>query len=235
LRPKLVVDAKSLYFSSDGVVHSIPIGGGATTNYPLNGTYPTAPALDAQNLYYASGIAGDSLISAPLEGGNPFTLLSTSDPTTTVEVNGGYVYFASIEGNSTGVLKRTSASIPDAGMGQVYAADADNTTINPIAFAATGDLYFGNGVGLTDLTIDAGPKAVAMGDVRAIALDSTNVYFTSNGTNGTFAIGRASLGSTNTTNLASGSGSAYGIAVDSTFIYWAVAATQNYGIYRMVK
>jgi len=235
----LAVDFTSLYWTDGSTVSKVPIAGGPVTTLAFGQSRSYGIAIDANSVYWTNYVSpGGTVMKCPLAGGSPTTLAAAEGQPAGITVDGARVYWAdygsgaivstplgggalttivldpggpdSIAVDGTSVYWDDTG---DAGMGV-----ADNTALMKAPLSGGGTV--------TTLASVAGPAT--MGGVDLLALDSTDVYWSSRafgGFGGVFGgVLRIPLSGGTTTTLASNA-APLGIAIDSARVYWSNSTT----------
>jgi len=116
----IAVDASNVYWATsgntpfysnqyvnDGVVMSVPIGGGTAQTLASNQAYPGALAVDANNVYWMAGDAPGAactpscvppaIMSSPIDSAAPITVVSLDAPAVAeIVVSDGFLYWISL-------------------------------------------------------------------------------------------------------------------------------------------
>jgi hypothetical protein len=100
----ITADAKNVYFSDNGSVVQIPIGGGAATTLASNEGRVFGIAFDATRVYWTA-MDASSVRSAPIGGGPVTTLAAGQESPFGIAVDATSVYWSN-EGNGNGTLMK---------------------------------------------------------------------------------------------------------------------------------
>jgi hypothetical protein len=190
-------------------VFKVPAAGGTAAMLASGTGQPLAA--DSANVYVTMA---DSLVRVPIAGGAGTTLAS-APAATNLAVDSQNVYWLA-QGQSTDVL-----SVPIAGGSVTTLATSPTSGAGSFAVGATG-VYFSCepwAYAVTKVPLGGGAvtTVASMGNAKALALDSTSVYWV----DGANAMKVALSGGTVTT-LAPAQ-AALSLAVDGTSLYWTVA------------
>jgi len=208
---------------------SAPLAGGEATVLAALQTWPSAIAVDATSIYWASD---GTLKKLPLAGGTPVRLVEEQVDAKALAVDGEHVYFANVGSDELGSVMR----VPLAGGTPVLLASEPGS--GPTAIALDADnVYWANGSSRENhrvLKVARGggtPVVLVTGanSVFGMAADATHVYFTTfetlAGGAGQSTVRKVPIAGGDATVLASGDPQPLALAVDGANIYWANAST----------
>lgn len=254
----LVVGPSDLFFSSQssgqnvGLVESLPIAGGSATT--INGTtrFPTAVAIDANNVYWIDQDDSDApeIKKASQDGTNPSVLGSISSnngaggpdqDTRLVVVNGTLYWGDSIAGVSsmpvTGGAVTVVVAPSDLAGGPLIAADANGLTFTELSSGNDTLIRHAalDGSGATTLaTVTFNPTATLQ--AAAIGSDGSNAYWAiddiSSGSDVSTIYKVANAGGSPTTVLTY-DGDIDALAVDGSGVYFHDSVGSTEGIYKV--
>ena len=207
----VAVDGTSVYWAGNAVMKAHLDGSNPVTVSTTAGGYLV---VDSQNIYWTSPNSGE-VLAAPIAGGTPITLASSSDEFFYgLAVDGTGIYW----GTLNGVLKA-----PLTGGGSVATIAAD-FVFNIVA--SHDRVWFTDYTMVASVDVDGGTPATifnAQGsgapEPYGIAVDGTTVFWTASDT-----VMSAALDGGTPTALASGQGMPTVMAVDGTSVYWAADA-----------
>lgn len=109
-RQGMVADASNLYFTDNGSVYSVPLGGGTVATLVSTQSSPSALTVDSANVYWVDTGPFGEILRMPLTGG-PVTTLASSQPNPGgIAVDGTSVYWVnggtSASSYSDGVVQK---------------------------------------------------------------------------------------------------------------------------------
>jgi len=227
----IAVDSTSVYWANEDSVLKIPLGGGNITTLVANAGQSFQIAINSSNLYWTSFLG--SLGRVGLDGSNATTLVSNEsiNPPYFVALDGSNVYWTNQTDNTTGTIQSQALAVP----GTTSTLVSGQSLSSGIA-VVSGTLYWADEGGaaaasgsvMTSTTTGASQAVFASGqNAYAIAVDSTNVYWTiPNSPAAVVKAPQANSGGGPVT-LASGLGEPTGIAVDSEYVYWVDENASN--------
>ena len=208
--------------SSDGIVVSVPIGGGTPTTL-ASGQSSSGIATDGTSVYWTTYEQNGRVMKVPVGGGTPTTLASSQKNPDGVSANATGVYWA-----THGAVMRvplgggSPTTIVSTGVSEHIALDATN-----IYYCR----YAGNSESSAVMKVPVGggtSTALASGPCVEIAVDGTDVYWTeaggSDGPDG--RVMKVPIAGGTPTILAARQYGPRLIAVDTTSVYWT-ASTGN--------
>ncbi len=212
------VDAANVYWLADqdanGAVVKVPASGGSPVTLASGQGAGSGIAVDAANVYWT--VFAGPILKVPIAGGTPVTLAMGREPWG-IAVEGGSVYYTDGDdvmtvatGGGTPVTLSSGQSV-----GQFLAVDSAN-------------VYWGDTTTVMQAPIGGGaPISLASGESARIALDTANVYFTTQ----TGAEPNANevvsvpVGGGTPTTLVTGQSGAEGIAVVGKNVFWVNTGT----------
>jgi hypothetical protein len=225
---QFAIDAHNVYWMGASAIEFAPIGGGTVSTLPTP-SQPIGIAVDSNYIYY-----GDlqNTVEAPFDGGTPTVLLSML--TDTFEYSNGRLYY--FYGNGTNTAFGDTSTVADAGNHPLYSIQNPHEFLSSAVDSA--NAYLGSDSDLFIQPLDGGSAtSLAQGSVALVTSDSTNIYWVDQSGSGT-TLYRTPIGAQSKTTLFSNALDVIGgIAVDNTYIYYALInnTPSETGIYRMVK
>jgi hypothetical protein len=227
----LALSGTNVYFTEAqnlGGVYVQPQAGGPSV--ALYGGRPGAfgIALDGSNVYWTELTAGN-VMQAPLAGGTPVTLASGQPNPTSVAVDGTSVYWTNVQGGATGgSLNKMPIGggavvtlVPQVAGGEMGAGELPNViTVDAtsVYYLTTGE-NGGNPSQVLSVPLGGGEPTVLAsepGEILAIAVDSTNVYYEPNNVLKSVPLNG---GSPAVLATVTGSGGGWAIAPDGANVY----------------
>ncbi len=213
----IAVDATNVYFTED-ILHQVgkvSIRGGAVTTLASDQDLATGIAVDARNVYWTNEVGGGSVLSLPLGGGTPETLVSGRSGPSCVAVEGTNVYFSDTSVNAVPIGGGAVVTLSASGSPLSVAVDAENVYWT-IEQTAVMKVPLGGGTAVT----------LALGDNPSrIAVNATSVFWTDTIalTVMTVPIGGGAL----VTLAADSTSTPVGIAADEDHVYWTAQFASN--------
>jgi hypothetical protein len=187
---------------------------------------PSCMTLNETGVYFT---VGTGVAVVPLDGGSTTQLASDPNVPTGIATSSTDVYWTDFSTGTIFYRALTSPAVTELDAGQAvqfcgFAVDSTSAyCANRITAGDGGDTVTKVALGDASVTTLASQES----SVRKIALDSTNVYFTAEGTaaNGFMdgAVVRVPRAGGTPTTLASAQWGVYDVAVDSTSVYWTDA------------
>jgi hypothetical protein len=190
LAPVVVVDGANVYWwdSSTSSVQKVSLGGGSVVTLATglrSDTLRGGIALDANNVYLVLGgtLAGNyadgTLVSVPIQGGTPNTLVSGRSSPAAVAVVSGSVYW----GESTGAVMTVPAG---GGSVSTLATGGAGGGVESVV-ADTNSLYWTTSYSILKAPLDGGSVVTLVpqtstGPLGGLALDSNSVYWANQNT-----------------------------------------------------
>ncbi len=208
--------------------------------------FPSGLASDGTNLYWGGNdVAGTDVFGVPITGGTP-TDLTSGVPVmipSGVAVDSSNVYFGD---NPTdgGVSSIVSCPTSGCGAGGTLATTIGTNLSNPDAMTVVGSTlyfttYFGGVYSCPTSGCGAGPTLVqaSSNGVYGVAVSGTSIYWSEQTTGTVNRCPLTGCGASSPTVLATGVPAVEGLALDSTYLYFAVANVDGGaftgGIYRV--
>jgi hypothetical protein len=225
---KVVVDANNVYWvtygtgKTDGTVMSVPIAGGTPTTLASAQGSPTGIAVRGGYVYWAVPLPG-TINRVPVAGGTIETLATSEALANDIDVDDTSVYW----------LNRLSGKVQQIAItgGAVTTLASGQTTPSGIALDANNVYWVNQGSSSgNDGSVMSVPKAGGapvtlvsnVGKPQYITTDGIDVYFTNGLTPG--ALKKIPVGGGTATTVATGTSYLFGMAVDSTSVYWTGTA-----------
>jgi hypothetical protein len=186
---------------------------------------PTAIAVDAQNVYFTTNQSAQAgtVSSVPIDGGPVTDLVTGQETPDSLAIDGSHLYWTTGDGYA-----RWAPKAADGGGGTQLA-----NTLGDTAFVAAD----GNSVCVvTGTVIECGPTppngVTVMGPSGGlpggIALGSGSAFWVLQGSiDAGTVLSAPTQGSVSPTTVVPGNGGAFGIAVDSTTVYWTTRPIGN--------
>jgi hypothetical protein len=204
----LAVDAESIYYNAISSLEKVSISGGTPTILATPTTSAGAIAIDSTDVYW---VESASVNKVPIAGGMPTVLTTTPVNSTAIAVDADRVYYSysydvyttPLTGGSMTRFDSASTTVVDivldAGVvfvaaGGIRAISIDEGTAETLATASVqrlvvdaDNVYFFSGSSLSKVPRSGGDVTVLAIDASArdLAVDDTNVYWTSSGTTAT--------------------------------------------------
>jgi hypothetical protein len=222
----MAIDATSVYWTNcgdptGGYVLSVPKAGGEVVTLAA-GDRLSGIAVDSTSVYWVAGTSDASsgtIMAVPVGGGTPTTLTSRPGPPAHLAVDASYVYWSEL-------MAGTVMKVPLTGGAPTTVASAAPSPWQ-IALDETDVYWIGQGVmkapKVGGAAIELTPS-LPMPPTAGLAVNATNVYFTSGPPAGTSGVSTVpSQGGTATVLYAdTGFSAPLGpIAIDATRAYWA--------------
>lgn len=185
---------------------------------------PSAIALDTTNVYWANQpMQAGAVVQLPIAGGTPTTVASAQGTLAAFAVEGSSIYWANSDADNTFILEGPVG-------GGAATTLASEPTFIPVGLAAnatnvawTTEGTTGTAAGTVVTAPLAGGAATTLapdqGDVIALAMDATNVYWKSDRSILKVSLAGGAL-STLCTLSTSTAGASFAMAVDATNVYW---------------
>jgi hypothetical protein len=244
----IALDASNVYWTQldntgkAGSVWQIPTGGGTPVLLASGLHHPSGIAVDSGNVYWVNqgfNVGDGSVMTVPIGGGVPITLASGLGSPDEVSVAASAVYWTDRDKSNTdsGLV----LSVPAGGGAITTVATGQQEPLSVVAvpevlylpiggkLVATEitNVYFSNysGDSVENVLGLGGPSTLfagtgTLGVVSDIAVDATNVYFGAIDCNGCGGSLRSvPVGGGAPVALATGLGSPYGVAVDTSSVY----------------
>jgi sugar lactone lactonase YvrE len=229
----LAVDSANVYWAdqgtqanhyTDGTIWKVPIGGGSKMMLTSGQDYVRGLAVDPTNIYWMNG----SSVMQFLKNGMALefvTVASFQNGAGSVAVYPPNAFWKDVgDGTVRQAPAAGNGSVTTLATGQIAPAGDDN---NPSIAVDSSYVYWLDYYGGTvnRVPIGGGPNTqLATGQTYpcGIAVDGTDVYWTTNGDSGVSdgRVMKAPIGGGSATTLASGRYFPSGIALDSTSVYW---------------
>jgi uncharacterized protein YjbI with pentapeptide repeats len=219
----IAVDAANVYVvlnGANGGIVKVPKDGSAPTVL-ARAAQPASIALDAANVYWGAGYAGggaaNGVFTVPKAGGTPTMLYS--GPATQIAVDAKNVYW-------TDIFEQAIMKMPTAG-GTVTTLVTGEFNLGAIVVDAKNLYWTANGMVRRMLLTGSEPITLAIDNdshsgPMTLAVDTTDVYWTS-GSNGGGTVRKVPIaGGTPTTLVSPGVGAETGdaLVLDATNVYW---------------
>jgi hypothetical protein len=166
----IAIDSTDVYWVESASVNKVPIAGGAPTVLTTTPINPSAIAVDADRVYYSYSY---DLYTTPLTGGSRTLIDSASTTVVDIALDAGVVFVAAGGIRAISINEGTAETLVTASV-QRLVVDADNVYF--FSGSSLGKVPRSGG-DVTVLAIDSSP--------RDLAVDDTNVYWTSSGTTAT--------------------------------------------------
>jgi hypothetical protein len=169
----IAIDSTDVYWVEYASVNKVPIAGGSVTVLTMTPVNPTTIAVDTNRVYY--GYSYD-VYTTPLSGGSMTRIDSASSTVVDIALNAGVLFVAAGGIRAISLNEGTAETLVTASV-QRLVVDADN-------------VYFFSGSSLSKVPRGGGDVTVLAVDSspRDLAVDDTNVYWTSSGATATGAV-----------------------------------------------
>jgi hypothetical protein len=192
--------------TSTGCVVTLVSSVGAQSNLAVNGS----------SLYWTGG----AIMSVPLAGGTPTTVVPAQDGAQNVVLDGTNVYWTIDEPSPSGAVRSAALS---GGAVTPIASSQDS----PDFLAVDGaNVYWGGLTTIRKAPLGGGGPTTMLASSqkapRTIVVDDASVYWSAASAGAIMKVGKDGSG---LTALISGQTSPYGLALDSTNIYWTSGAS----------
>jgi hypothetical protein len=225
----IAVDSTAVYWTnlgtstSGGSVNKMPKSGGTLVSLASAQSEPYWVAVDGVNVYWTSAQSG--AYSVPILGGQRTQLAGYL--LNGLAIDNSYLYTAYLyySGDPFTITRvplsgGSLTTLSSASIGSIAGVAVDTTSVYWVGSTAAMKTSLGGGVGITLCSVQGSPYAVA--------LDSSNLYWSNSATSG--AIMSVPVNGGNANTIASGQNTPKGIAIDSQYIYWT-----NYGSNTVMK
>jgi hypothetical protein len=214
----IVVDAARVYWANlgDGTIVSAPQGGGPITLVVPDAGQAWSLAVSATTLSWTDTMTGEVRALA-LAGNGPPILLATTQGAWSIAMDATTVYWSTLFAGA--VLSAPIGGGPTTVLVSEFTAPADLALVGDRLFFGTG-----NDAGVHAVAITGGPMtALAAKGGFGVAADDHHVYF------GEYdgRLARVPLGGGDPEVLGIGPSTPTDIALNSTTVYWAAAATDG--------
>ena len=209
--PNLAVDAESVYYIGISAIEKVSISGGTPTILAMPTTSAGAIAIDSTDVYW---VESASVNKVPIVGGTPTVLTTTPVNSTAIAVDADRVYYSysydvyttPLTGGSMTRIDSASTTVVDIALdagvlfvaaGGIRAISLNEGTAETLVTASVqrlvvdaDNVYFFSGSSLSKVPRGGGDVTILAVDSspRDLAVDDTNVYWTSSGATATGAV-----------------------------------------------
>ena len=219
----IAVDDAHVYWSHRGrepskmrsVLSRIPKKGGSRVDLIDIERSIEGFAIDATDVFYASGQARGRILKVAKGGGIPVELAAEQSNPRELFVDADHVYWLTIEGAGGKTVRKVAKS---GGTPTVLATAAQSAGVEHLASDGS-NLYFLDRSSLVRVPLAGGTKSLVKDRVSTFALDGTTVYYLSNHDPYLMKLVR---GATEPTYVAYDPGAfPTGFAFDATYVFWS--------------